>query len=117
MRAFDPQGMNAARSMLPHVDFAEDPYSCAGMADALVIITEWDMFRALDLERLRSVMRSPVVVDLRNIYRPGNMHELGFSYTSLGQTSPENFNATQRQNAAGTQSRTGECTTGLVQRA
>ncbi|MFZ5732608.1 MAG: UDP-glucose dehydrogenase family protein [Pseudomonadota bacterium] len=84
VRAYDPVGMEQARHELPEIDYAADPYSCAKGADALVIVTEWEQFRALDLERLKSQMRQPVVVDLRNIYRPEEMAELGFTYESVG---------------------------------
>jgi UDPglucose 6-dehydrogenase len=70
--------------MLTDVDYAEDAYSCIKDADALVIITEWDAFRKLDLERVKSLLRKPVVVDLRNIYRPEEMARLGFAYASVG---------------------------------
>jgi UDPglucose 6-dehydrogenase len=82
--AFDPKGAKAARELLPGVTFAEGPYECAAGADALVIITEWEAFRALDLKRVKASMRAPVVVDLRNIYRPDEMAKLGFSYHSVG---------------------------------
>ena len=61
-----------------------DPYACVEGADAAVILTEWDQFRALDLVRVKAAMRSPVVVDLRNIYRPADMAARGFAYVSVG---------------------------------
>ncbi len=82
--AFDPEGMGHAKPMLQGISFAEDPYSCANGADALVIITEWDVFRALDLSRLKSVMSGNVLVDLRNIYPPEDAKRHGFAYTSIG---------------------------------
>ena len=82
--AFDPKGGKAARDMLPGVVFAEGPYDCVAGADALVIITEWEAFRALDLARVKASMRRPIVVDLRNIYRPEEMAALGFAYESVG---------------------------------
>jgi UDPglucose 6-dehydrogenase len=84
VRAFDPQGMEHARSMLTNVEYSADPYACAKDAAAVVIVTEWDDFRALDMKRLKSVMAEPVVVDLRNIYRPEDMRKLGFKYASIG---------------------------------
>jgi UDPglucose 6-dehydrogenase len=84
VRAYDPQGMEQARSVLTGVDYAGDAYACAKGADALVIMTEWDMFRALDLIRIRSLLERPIVVDLRNIYRPEEMAKLGFTYVSVG---------------------------------
>ena len=87
IRAYDPEGMEQARALLPEVSFARDPYDCAEGADALVIVTEWDAFRALDLRRVRRIMKSPVLVDLRNIYRPDEMAKAGFAYVSVGRPS------------------------------
>jgi UDPglucose 6-dehydrogenase len=84
VRAYDPIGMEQARRVLSDVTYCDSPYSCAVQADALVIITEWEQFRALDLGRLKDIMRQPVVVDLRNIYRPEEMARHGFVYTSVG---------------------------------
>jgi UDPglucose 6-dehydrogenase len=83
VQAFDPEG-HEARQMLPDVAFKDDPYAVAEGADALVIITEWDQFRALDLERIKGLMRKPVLVDLRNIYKPDDIRARGFAYTSVG---------------------------------
>ncbi len=87
VRAFDPVGMMPARALLTDVVFCENAYDCADAADALVIATEWEQFRALDLERLRDLMACPVVVDLRNVYRPEDMHRHGFAYASVGRSS------------------------------
>lgn len=84
VRAFDPAGMEQARRELPHIDYCENPYICAQGADALVIVTEWVQFRALDLQRLKQEMKQPVIVDLRNIYRRDEMEALGFTYASVG---------------------------------
>ena len=84
VRAYDPQGMEQARSVLNAVEYAGDPYACAEAADALVIMTEWDVFRRLDLIRIRSLLKRPIVIDLRNIYRPEDMARLGFAYVSVG---------------------------------
>jgi UDPglucose 6-dehydrogenase len=91
VRAFDPAGMSQAQTLLQDVTYCEDAYDCAEMADALVIATEWEQFRALDLERLRDLMACPVVIDLRNIYRPEEMYRHGFAYSSIGRplASPE----------------------------
>lgn len=86
VRAFDPEGMEAARRLLSDVTFAADPYECARGADALVIVTEWDAFRALDFEALKAAMSSPVLVDLRNIYASEDMKRLGFTYMSIGRS-------------------------------
>ena len=84
VKAFDPQGMTEASHLLEKVAFCVGPYDVAQDADALVIITEWDQFRALDLRRIKAAMRQPVIVDLRNIYRPDEARSLGFSYSSIG---------------------------------
>jgi UDPglucose 6-dehydrogenase len=84
IRAFDPQGMEQARTLLHDVDYAHDAYDAATGADCLVLVTEWNAFRSLDLARLRSVMASPVLVDLRNVYRGREVNAAGLSYHSLG---------------------------------
>jgi UDPglucose 6-dehydrogenase len=83
VQAFDPEG-HEARALLGGVDFKDDPYDVAAGADVLVIITEWDQFRALDLDRIKLLMKAPVLVDLRNIYKPDDMRARGFAYTSVG---------------------------------
>ncbi len=82
--AFDPEAMDQARMVLTEVDYAADPYVCAEGADALVIVTEWEQFRALDLRRLKAALKSPVLVDLRNVYAPEEARKQGFSYVSVG---------------------------------
>jgi len=84
VRAYDPVGMDQAKLELPNVTYCDSPYNCAAKADAIVIVTEWEQFRALDLTRLKKQMAQPVVVDLRNIYRPDEMAEHGFTYASIG---------------------------------
>ena len=84
VRAYDPESMEQARPMMPKVEFAADAYLCAKDAQALVIVTEWDEFRALDLDRIKAALAEPVVVDLRNIYRPDDMRRRGFAYSSIG---------------------------------
>lgn len=84
VRAFDPASMGQARPLLPDTEFCDDPYSCMRAADVLVILTEWDAFRALDLKRVKDLLVAPVVVDLRNIYRPADMRQRGFRYVSVG---------------------------------
>jgi UDPglucose 6-dehydrogenase len=86
VRAFDPVGMEQARIEMPDIEYYKDPYSCADGADALVIVTEWEQFRALDLDRLKREMACPVVVDLRNIYNPDDLTSRGFLYQSIGRT-------------------------------
>ena len=84
VQAYDPEGMTEASHMLPAVAFKDDAYAAAEGADVLVIITEWDQFRALDLDRVKSVMRAPTLVDLRNIYNPADIRSRGFKYASIG---------------------------------
>ena len=84
VRAYDPAGMDEAKKLIPDMTTASDPYACMEGADALVILTEWDQFRALDLERVKKALRSPILIDLRNIYKPADMVERGFQYTSVG---------------------------------
>jgi UDPglucose 6-dehydrogenase len=84
VRAYDPAAMAEASKLLPEVTTEADPYACIEGADALVILTEWDQFRALDLDRVRAILRKPVVVDLRNVYKPADMVARGFTYVSIG---------------------------------
>jgi UDPglucose 6-dehydrogenase len=87
VRAYDPAGMEQAKQVLPDIGYCEGAYDCIKDADAAVIVTEWEQFRALDLKRMRDLMACPVVVDLRNIYRPEEMRNLGFAYTCVGRSS------------------------------
>ncbi|MBO6553325.1 MAG: UDP-glucose/GDP-mannose dehydrogenase family protein [Roseitalea sp.] len=82
--AYDPEGMEQAGAVLNGVAFADDPYSCAEGSDVLALVTEWDAFRALDLERLKQCMNGPVFIDFRNVYRPEEVREAGFAYTGVG---------------------------------
>lgn len=84
IRAYDPEGVEQARHVLDHVDYCDGPYQAIEGADALAIVTEWDAFRALDLARVKSLLRSPIVVDLRNIYDRAAMEAAGFAYTGVG---------------------------------
>ncbi|MGR9172708.1 UDP-glucose dehydrogenase family protein [Hyphomicrobiales bacterium] len=84
VRAYDPEGMDAAREMLGPISYGNDPYEIAAGADAIVIVTEWDEFRALDLKRLKTIMKSPVIVDLRNIYPVSEVTKHGFGYFAIG---------------------------------
>ncbi len=88
VRAFDPEGMASAAQALPDVVWCDDAYAATEGADAMVVLTEWNQFRGLDLDRVRSLLRRPIVVDLRNIYEPGDMLEQGFDYTSIGRPVP-----------------------------
>jgi UDPglucose 6-dehydrogenase len=88
IRAYDPEGMKEARKLLD-IDYCADAYEAAEGADGVVILTEWNEFRALDLARLRNLLKTPLMVDLRNIYRPAQMAEAGFSYVSVGRSAAE----------------------------
>ncbi len=87
VRVFDPQGMEEAKKLITGVTWCENAYQTMEGADALVLVTEWNEFRALDLNRVKQLMRRPVVVDLRNIYNPDDMVALGFDYSSIGRPS------------------------------
>ncbi len=82
--AYDPEGMEAAAPMLPGVTMCDSPYAAIIGTDVVVIVTEWDAFRALDLKRVKELARAPVMVDLRNIYKPDDMRAAGFDYVSVG---------------------------------
>jgi len=84
LRGYDPAGMTEGARLLSDVAWCEDAYSAIQDADALVILTEWNEFRALDLERVREALKTPILVDLRNIYDPVEMSELGFRYSCVG---------------------------------
>lgn len=84
--AYDPEGMKEAEQLFKEVEFKNDPYEAMTDADAVVIITEWNVFRALDLERVKSLLKKPKMVDLRNIYTLKEMQNAGFDYTSIGRT-------------------------------
>jgi UDPglucose 6-dehydrogenase len=84
VQAYDPVGMEQAKHELPDITYCDDAYACATGADALVIVTEWEQFRALDLAQVKQKMKQPVIVDLRNIYRPEEMEKAGFTYESVG---------------------------------
>lgn len=82
--AFDPEGMEIAAQLMPLVDMKISAYDAIAGADAVALVTEWDAFRALDLKRVKKLMRQPVIVDLRNIYDPGELRAAGFVYSSIG---------------------------------
>jgi UDPglucose 6-dehydrogenase len=86
IRAFDPEGMEEARKLLPDIVYCADAYETIAGADALVLLTEWNAFRALDLSRVESLLATPVVIDLRNIYNPQEMLAAGLSYISIGRS-------------------------------
>lgn len=84
VRAYDPVAMKEAAEVLPEVTYSADEYEAVTNSDALVFVTEWNQFRALDMRRIRDLMRSPKIADLRNIYEPADMRELGFEYVGVG---------------------------------
>ncbi|HJN60463.1 MAG TPA: UDP binding domain-containing protein, partial [Alphaproteobacteria bacterium] len=89
VHAYDPVAMEKAKQLLPGVEWCADAYAAMDGADVLVILTEWNEFRALDLERVKQLLGSPVIVDLRNIYQPDAMAADGFQYISVGRATPE----------------------------
>lgn len=84
VKAHDPEGMAEARKLMPDLTYCADPYEAMGGADAVVFLTEWNSYRALDLRRMKITLRQPLVIDLRNIYRPAEMRAAGFRYFSIG---------------------------------
>jgi UDPglucose 6-dehydrogenase len=84
IRAYDPEGMEMAKSVISGVEYGVDAYDVAKNADCLVLVTEWNAFRSLDLPRLRSAMAAPIFVDLRNVYRRKDVEAAGFAYSSIG---------------------------------
>jgi UDPglucose 6-dehydrogenase len=82
--AYDPEGMEQARPLMPEVEMCDSPYAAIEQADAVAIVTEWDAFRALDFARIKQIANAPVLVDLRNIYRPDDVRSAGFTYSSIG---------------------------------
>lgn len=84
VRAFDPEGMDEARKLLKDLVWCEDAYDVAAGADVLVLVTEWNQFRALDLPRVKALLKQPLLVDLRNVYKPAEMQQAGFTYYSVG---------------------------------
>ena len=84
LKVHDPQGMTEAKKMLPDYEYGESPYDVCEDADAVVLMTEWNQYRALDLERIRSTMKTPLFIDLRNVYTPDKMKKAGFTYIGVG---------------------------------
>lgn len=82
--AYDPVAREEAEKVLPEIEYADDEYAAATNADALVFVTEWNQFRALDMKRLHQLMKSPRIADLRNVYEPADMREMGFKYVGVG---------------------------------
>jgi UDPglucose 6-dehydrogenase len=84
VRGYDPVSMEVARPMLPDVELCKDPYDMAKDSDALIVVTEWNEFKQLDLEKLKDLLKTPMIYDGRNIYDPGVMKEMGFTYRAIG---------------------------------
>jgi len=93
VRAFDPAGMAEAKAVLPDITYCDSPYACADGADAIVIVTEWEQFRALDLNEMKQRMACPVLIDLRNIYTNEEVDQHGFVYVGVGR--PTSVKATR----------------------
>jgi UDPglucose 6-dehydrogenase len=89
VRAFDPAGMAESKKLLSGVTYCDGPYHAMDGAHAVVLLTEWDEFRALDLKRAKELLKAPVFVDLRNVYRPQTMTDAGFAYSSIGRGGAE----------------------------
>ena len=84
IRVFDPEGMAEAQKLMPELVYCPDAYQAMEGADALILLTEWNEFRGLDLGRVKSLLASPLVIDLRNIYQPQEMADAGLAYVSVG---------------------------------
>jgi len=84
VKAFDPAAIDEAKAVLPEVEYGRDPYDVAKGSDALVLVTEWNQFRRLDLQRIKTLLKTPIFIDLRNVYDPDQMKQLGFNYCGVG---------------------------------
>jgi UDPglucose 6-dehydrogenase len=84
VKAFDPVAMDESKHFIDGIEYAKDEYDALDGADAMVIITEWNQFRALDFDKVKSLLNSPKIADLRNIYEPSDLRELGFEYVGVG---------------------------------
>jgi UDPglucose 6-dehydrogenase len=84
VKAFDPTAMEEAKAILPELEYGKDAYDVAKGADALVLATEWNQFRRLDLLRIKNLLKGPIFIDLRNVYDPSQMKQMGFNYTGVG---------------------------------
>ena len=84
IKAYDPEAMEKAKSILNDVEFCKDPYEVSKDSDVLLILTEWNEFKELDLKKIKSLMKNPLIIDGRNIYNPENVKKEGFSYISIG---------------------------------
>ena len=84
IRCFDPLAMENSRKVLPTLTYCQDEYETAKASDALVIATEWNQFRNLDLLKIKKLLKTPILIDLRNLYEPAQVKELGFTYEGVG---------------------------------
>ena len=84
IKCFDPVAMEEAKKVLPDIKYCNDTYEVAKNSDALLFLTEWNQFRSLNLEKIKSLLKEPIIIDLRNIYEPRKMKEMGFKYISVG---------------------------------
>jgi UDPglucose 6-dehydrogenase len=84
VKAFDPAAMEEAKAIFPGLEYGKDAYDVARGADALVLVTEWNQFRRLDLPRIKDLLKSPIFIDLRNVYDPDQMKRMGFNYSGVG---------------------------------
>jgi UDPglucose 6-dehydrogenase len=84
VKAYDPAAMEDSKAVLPELEYGKDAYDVASGADALVLVTEWNQFRRLDLPQIKSLLKSPIFIDLRNVYEPEQMRRLGFNYSGVG---------------------------------
>ena len=89
IKAYDPEAMEKAKLVLNDVEFCKDPYETAKDADALLILTEWNEFKELDLKKIKSLLKNPVIIDGRNIYNPKDLKKQGFTYVSIGRKEVE----------------------------
>jgi UDPglucose 6-dehydrogenase len=89
VRGYDPEGTEQARPMMPNMIFCDNPYDAADGADAVVLVTEWDVLRALDLKRLKAKMAGDALIDLRNVYTPDEVIAAGFTRQGVGKPSPQ----------------------------
>ena len=104
IKAYDPVAMPMAQQVLPDIEYCRDAYeTCAG-SDALVLVTEWNQFRALDLERVYALLQQPVMIDLRNVYEPAMMRRLGFRYTAVGRRGAWTVESEKEKDAYGAES-------------
>jgi UDPglucose 6-dehydrogenase len=99
VHAHDPKGKEASKALMDDLTYFDDPYLACRGADAIVLLTEWNQYRALDLEKVKDAVRTPVFIDLRNVYDPERMAELGFAYTSVGRSPSPTVNQQVRKKA------------------